>query len=90
MKRNFKPRIYFIRQVKEISKDKQKKAYINVLNVKISMSKSLVNYYVLSEWDLTKEMLNIYFKKDEKQQLIKKIDFKINKRSKENWNVFQY
>ena len=54
------------------------------------MSKSLVNYYVLSEWDLTKEMLNIYFEKDEKQQLIKKIDFKINKRSKENWNVFQY
>ena len=52
------------------------------------MSKSLVNYYVLSEWDLTKEMLNIYFEKDEKQQLIKKIDFKINKRSKEKFDVF--
>lgn len=89
LRRNFTPRIYFIRQVKEVSKDKQKKAYINVLNVEISMPKSLVNYYVLSEWDLTKEILNIYFEKDEKQQLIKKIDFKINKRSKENLNVFQ-
>jgi len=52
------------------------------------MPKSLVNYYVLSEWDLTKEMLNIYFEKDKKQELIKKIDFIINKRSKEKWNVF--
>lgn len=90
LRRNFKPRIYFIRQVKEVSKKRHKKAYINVLNVKISMPKSLVNYYVLSEWDLTKEMLNIYFEKDEEQQSIKKIDFKINKKSKENLNVFQY
>ncbi len=81
-RRDFKPKIYFIRQVKEVSKIKQKKAYINVLNVKILMPKSLVNYYVLSEWNLHNEKLNIYFEKDKKQKLIKKIDFKINTKSK--------
>ena len=81
-RRDFKPKIYFIRQVKEVSKIKQKKAYINVLNVKILMPKSLVNYYVLSGWNLHNEKLNIYFEKDKKQKLIKKIDFKINTKSK--------
>ena len=87
-KRNFTPKVYFIRQVKEVSENKKIGAYINVLNVKIPMPKSLVNYYVLSEWNLKKETLNIYFEKDKTQKLIRKIDFKINKRSKDKFDVF--
>ena len=87
-KRNFSPKVYFIRQVKEVSENKKIGAYVNVLNVKIPMPKSLVNYYVLSEWNLNKETLNIYFEKDKIHKLIKKIDFKINKRSKEKFDVF--
>jgi len=86
--RNFTPKVYFIRQVKEVSENKKFGAYINVLNVIIPMPKSLVNYYVLSEWKLNKETLNIYFEKDKRQKLIKKIDFKINKKSKEKFDVF--
>lgn len=87
-KRNFTPKIYFIRQVKEVSENKKIGAYVNILNVKIPMPKSLVNYYVLSEWNLNKETLNIYFEKDKMQNLIKKIDFKINKKSKDKFDVF--
>lgn len=87
-KRNFRPKVYFIRQVKEAFENKKIGAYVNVLNVKIPMPKSLVNYYVLSEWNLNKETLNIYFEKDEIQKLIRKIDFKINKISKEKFDVF--
>ena len=87
-KRNFTPKIYFIRQVKEVSESKEIGAYIDILNVKVPMSKKLVNYYVLSEWNLNKETLNIYFEKDKIQNLIKKIDFKINKRSKDKFDAF--
>lgn len=53
-KRNLTSKIYFIRQVKEVSEISKSKAYIGVLNVKIPMPKSLINYYVLSEWNLNK------------------------------------
>ena len=85
---NLTSKIYFIRQVKEVSEISKSKAYIGVLNVKIPMPKSLINYYVLSEWNLNKETISIYFEKDKMQKLIRKIDFKINKKSKEKMNVF--
>ncbi|MBC8385279.1 MAG: hypothetical protein H8E57_07150 [Candidatus Cloacimonetes bacterium] len=85
--KNFIPKIYFIRQIKEISNDEKFEAFIDVLNVKLAMPKSLVNYYVLSEWNLKQETLNIYFEKEKKQKLISKIDFKINNNSKDNFDV---
>lgn len=87
-KRNLTPKIYFIRQVKEVSENRKNEAYVNVLNVNIPMLKSLVNYYVLSEWNLNKETLSIYFEKDKIRKLIRKIDFKINKSSKDKFDVF--
>ena len=84
LNRNFTPKVYFIRQVKEISENNKFEAYINILNVIIQMPKSLVNYYVLSKWKLNKETLNIFFEKDKRQKLIKKIDFKINKNQRKN------
>jgi hypothetical protein len=81
-KRDFTPKIYFIRQVKE-DKEGTKKAFIDVLNEKVSLPKSYLNYFVLAEWNLKQEMLSIYFEKEQKSKMIKKISFKINQRSKE-------
>jgi len=77
--KNFIPRIYFIRQVKE--KENTDKAIIEVLNVEIQIRKSYINYFVLAEWNLKEEIIYIYFEKDQKQKLIKKQSFKINSKS---------
>ena len=45
------------------------------------------NNSVLSEWNLNNETLNIYFEKDKTQKLITEIDFKINKKYKDNFDV---
>lgn len=80
--KNFIPRIYFIRQVKE-NKEQTGKAYIDILNEKVFLPKSYINYFVLSEWNLEPEQLYIYFEKEQQSKIIKKLSFKINPRSKE-------
>ena len=79
---NFIPKIYFIRQVKE-DKEQTEKAFIDVSNQKVFLSKSYLNYFVLAEWNLKQEMLYIYFEKKQKPKMIKKLSFKINQKSKE-------
>ncbi len=77
-KKNFIPKVYFIRQVKE----ENGKAFIDVLNEKIRLPKPYTNYYVLAGWNLKNEILYIYFEKNNQQKLIKELSFEINKRSK--------
>ncbi|MEA3272673.1 MAG: hypothetical protein U9P90_03315 [Patescibacteria group bacterium] len=86
-KKNFIPKIYFIRQVRE-DKEQTGKAYIDLLNEKVFLPKSFINYFVLSEWNLKQEQLRIYFEKEQQSKIIKKISFKINQRSKEGWYPF--
>jgi hypothetical protein len=81
-KKNFIPKIYFIRQIKE-DKEQTGKAFIEVSNEKIFLPQSYINYFVLAEWDLRKEQLSIWFEKEQKPKMIKKLTFKINQRSKE-------
>ncbi|MBI4653025.1 hypothetical protein HY750_02120 [Candidatus Kuenenbacteria bacterium] len=81
-RKNFIPKIYFIRQAKE-DKEQTGKAFINVSNQIVFLPKSYINYFVLAEWNLKKEKLYIYFKKEQKSKMIKKISFKINSKSKE-------
>jgi hypothetical protein len=81
-KKKFAPKIYFIRQVKE-DKEQTSKAFIDILNEKVFLSKSYLNYFVLAEWTLKQEQLYIYFEKEQKSKMIKKLSFKINPRSKE-------
>jgi hypothetical protein len=81
-KASFLPKVYFIRQVQE-NKEQIEKAFIYLLNEKISLPKSYINYFVLAEWNLKEEMLYIQFEKEQKPEIIKKIPFKINQRSKE-------
>ena len=86
-KKNFIPRIYLIRQVKE-DKEQTGKAFINVLNEKVFLPKSYINYFVLAEWLLKKEQLYIYFEKEQKSKMIKELSFEINPRSKEGCTDF--
>lgn len=86
-KKNFLPKIYFIRQVKE-DKEQTEKAFIDVLNEKVFLPKSYINYFVLAEWNLKREQLYIYFEKEQKSKMIKKLSFKINPRSKEKCSDF--
>ena len=79
-KKNFIPKVYFIRQVRE---NKEKKmGYINVLNEDVKLSQSYINYFVLAEWNLIEEKLYIRFEQDEKSKIIKEMSFKINESSK--------
>lgn len=80
-KKDFIPKIYFIRQVKE-DQERINKPFIDILNEKVFLPKSYINYFVLAEWNLKKEELCIYFEKEQKQKLIKKLLFKINQKSK--------
>lgn len=83
-KKGFIPRIYFIRQVR----DDNGKAYIDILNEKVPVRKSYINYYVLAEWQLNTEKLNIYFEKNNQQKLIKEMSFEINPRSERECSHF--
>lgn len=77
----FKPSIYFIRKIYE---DEQSgKGFIDILNEKIFLPKSYINLFVLSEWNLKQEQLYIYFEKEQELKMIKKLQFKINQRSRE-------
>lgn len=77
--RNFVPRVYFIRQVKE----QNGTGFIEVLNEKINLPKSYINYFVLAEWNLPEERLYVHFEKDLQPQVIKEMAFRINRRSHE-------
>lgn len=79
--KKFIPRIYFTRQVRE--NQETKKGFIDVARERISLPESYINYFVLAEWKLKQETLYVYFEKNEKLKLIKKLLFKINPKSKE-------
>ncbi len=75
----FIPEIFFLRQVKE--DDKDPKAYINVLNDKIFLPIEFINYFLLAEWNLKKQLLSLFLEKDQKSILIHRQNFTINQRS---------
>lgn len=80
----FIPRIYFIRQVQEDTV--KHNGYIDVLNDKITLSPSYINYFVLAEWDITQEQLTIYFEKDQQSEAIQQQKFLVNERSRKVLN----
>ena len=76
-KKDFIPKVYFIRQVKE----KNQVPAIDVLNEVIPLKPAYLNYFVLAEWNLSEEKLNIYLEKEQKSELFQQIDFPINSKS---------
>ena len=81
-KNGFIPKVYFLRQVKE--SEQTGNGYIRVVNEIINIRKNYINFFVLAEWNLQEEVLYIYFERNEKSKIIKKIDFKICDNSKKN------
>jgi transposase len=77
----FMPKVYFLRQVKAEDAH-QGQAFIDVLNEKVFLPKSYINYFVLAEWDLQVEQLLIHFQAEQQPKVIKKLSFKINEESK--------
>lgn len=82
-KKNFTPKVYFIRQVRE---DENNQGFIDVLNERIPIRKTYINYFVLAEWDLIEQRLNVLFEKDKQYRVIKSIDFELNPNSKYRLN----
>lgn len=76
----FIPRVYFIRQVQEDQATKD--GYIDVLNEKVQLPSSYINYFVLAEWDVTNESLAVHFEKDEALETIERVAFLVNTKSR--------
>lgn len=79
--KNFEPIAYFTRQVRE--QDETQKGTITVLNETIELPEAYINYFVLAEWNLNDEDLLIRFEQNKESQVIDRLDFPINERSKE-------
>ncbi len=77
----FIPKIYFIRKIYQ--DPITEKGYIDILNEKIFLPKSYLNFFTFSEWNLKEEILYVYFEKEKALNLIKKLSFKIHPKSKE-------
>lgn len=85
-KKNFIPRIYFIRKVYENQQNKT--GYIELVNDKVKVKKDYINLFVFAEWNLKEEKLYVYFENEQKLKLIKKISFSMNQRTKEKVSGF--
>lgn len=79
--KKFTPKLYFIRQVSEDA-GQAGRAYIDVLNEKIFLPSSYINYFVLAQWNLDDEELLVHFEKEQESKCIKTLSFEINPRSK--------
>lgn len=79
-KKDFVPKVYFIRQVQQ--NEETGKAYIDVLNETVGIRKNYANYFVLAEWNLDDKQLRVLFEKDQKAKVIKTVDFTLNPNSK--------
>jgi len=77
-KGDFVPKVYFIRQVREEQEEKSR-AFIDVLNEKVFLPDSYVNYFVLAEWNIENERLSVHFEQEKTPQVIEEIPFKINR-----------
>lgn len=75
-KRRVVPKVYFIRKVLE--DPMTKRGYIDILKEQISLPKPYINYFVLAEWDLKRERLNIFFENNQQSQKLKTLSFPLN------------
>ncbi|MHC4446054.1 MAG: transposase [Planctomycetota bacterium] len=82
--RHFTPKVYFIRQVQEDAPTGR--GIIQILNAPVAIRKSYIGYFVLAEWNLNKQQLNILFEKDAQTKIIKSIAFAINPNSRYRFN----
>jgi len=82
-KKDFCPKIFFTRQVRE--DEESGEGSIDVLNEKVVLPSPYIPLFVLAEWNLKEEMLYIRFEKDERSLIIEQTKFLINPKSKEKY-----
>lgn len=69
-------KVYFVRFVESFDQDN--KAFIVILNETIRIPEKYTHQFVFVEWDLGKELLNIFSEYKLKVKLIMQVDFKLN------------
>lgn len=79
-KGSFTPRICFIRKVEEDAR--RKTGWITVASTTILLPKVYIGLFVFAEWDLKDEILKIYFEREQKITLTKKLRFPIHPSSR--------
>lgn len=79
-KKGYTPKVYFLRQVLE---NEDEEGYIDILNEKLQLEKSLINYYVLADWDIEKEVITVSIERQLKLVKLLSQEFSINSCSKE-------
>jgi len=87
---SFEPTVYFLRQVRE--DDEGEEGVLHVMNDEGTLSREYIKYFVLAEWKLPEEKLNIYFERQEdgenqqeetvRPDVIKTTDFPMHEASK--------
>lgn len=82
---SFKPKIYFIRQVRDRSERDKSFPSVNILNESIPFQDDYLNLFVLGEWHLSKEQLNLYLEKNKQLETIKSVNFPISGHSKKKF-----
>ena len=76
---SFRPRVYCLRQVRE---DDRGRSTISVLNESLELDPSYVSYFVIAEWSLDTERLDVHFERDRQLSTIHSQRFSINASSK--------
>jgi len=71
----FIPRVYFLRQVRELENHA---GGIEVLNEIIELPAAFIPFIVLAEWHLADETLSVYLEREEKLHIITSVPFPIN------------
>ena len=79
--REFVPKVYFLRQVRELCD--RGDGGIEVLNEIVRIPASYISYFVLAEWHLLKERLTVQIEKDKQLEHIISVPFRINPESRE-------
>lgn len=84
-RKNFIPRVYFLRQVRE-SENQPEIGSIDVLNEEVQLPAPYINFFVLAEWNLKTEKLTVSIEQNEQLRELLQINFPINELTKKKLN----
>jgi len=77
----FQPKVVFLRQVQERDHGRER-GCIRILQEEIPLPKSLAMLFVMAEWHLEHETLQVFLENGEGRECVREIPFPINETSK--------
>lgn len=83
---SFIPRVCFIRKVQEDARGKN--GAIDVFNDQIAVPKEYIGLFLFVDWNMKKEQLTLYFERERKIKMIKRLPFPMNASSKKRCSHF--